>query len=177
MTSDYWPRYEVFKQDSLKKKHEAVGSVHAPDAELAMLNARNVFVRRPNCVSLWVARESDILYLTAEEMAKQPDWHVEPAAEGDLALFHVFHRKGNRRSMIYATYVSAIEAVSANQALKQVLERVDTDDVYIWWVVPDGAILRSGVDDVASMFAPAKEKTYRQQSAYGFVGLRGRRER
>jgi ring-1,2-phenylacetyl-CoA epoxidase subunit PaaB len=34
--------------------------VHAPDAELALQNARDLFTRRSEGVSLWVAKSTDI---------------------------------------------------------------------------------------------------------------------
>jgi len=52
-----WPRYEVFKQDKPNKPYEAIGTVHAPDGELALFHARNVHVRRPACHGLWVVSE------------------------------------------------------------------------------------------------------------------------
>ncbi|MFQ5435705.1 MAG: phenylacetic acid degradation protein, partial [Anaerolineae bacterium] len=40
MPDTQWPLWEVFKQDKPDKAHESVGTVHAPDAEMALLNAR-----------------------------------------------------------------------------------------------------------------------------------------
>ena len=45
MNDTQWPRWEVFKQDTPKKPHQAVGTVHATDPEHALLTARNVFAR------------------------------------------------------------------------------------------------------------------------------------
>src|SRR5262245_16462431 len=64
-----WPRYEVFEQERPDQPHHNAGAVHAPDAELALQNARDVFVRRPDCYSLWVAPASAIRSWTAEELA------------------------------------------------------------------------------------------------------------
>ena len=36
------------------------GSLHAPDAEMAVKNARDVYTRRNEGVSIWVVRSSDI---------------------------------------------------------------------------------------------------------------------
>src|SRR4051794_3612575 len=41
--------------------HVHVGSVHAPDAELALLYAREQYVRRGTAVNLWVAPADQIL--------------------------------------------------------------------------------------------------------------------
>ncbi len=49
-----WPLWEVFTQAGEGKPHEHAGSVHAPDAELALQNARDVYTRRGEAVSLWV---------------------------------------------------------------------------------------------------------------------------
>jgi ring-1,2-phenylacetyl-CoA epoxidase subunit PaaB len=55
-----WPLWEVFVRSKGGLSHRHVGSVHAPDAELAMRHARDVYTRRMEGVSLWVARSSDI---------------------------------------------------------------------------------------------------------------------
>ncbi|MFP4369762.1 MAG: 1,2-phenylacetyl-CoA epoxidase subunit PaaB [Candidatus Kapaibacterium sp.] len=51
---DQWPLWEVFVQPKTGRPHEHAGSVHASDAEHAIQNARDVFTRRGNAVSLWV---------------------------------------------------------------------------------------------------------------------------
>ncbi|MCK0168374.1 1,2-phenylacetyl-CoA epoxidase subunit B [Jannaschia sp. S6380] len=40
--------------------HRHVGSLHAPDAEKAMLNARDVYTRRHEGVSIWVVPSAQI---------------------------------------------------------------------------------------------------------------------
>jgi ring-1,2-phenylacetyl-CoA epoxidase subunit PaaB len=49
-----WPLWEVFAQPGGGKPHEHAGSVHAPDAEMALQNARDIYTRRGEAVSLWV---------------------------------------------------------------------------------------------------------------------------
>ena len=49
-----WPLWEVFAQVKWGKPHEHCGNVHAPDAELALQNARDVYARRASVKSLWV---------------------------------------------------------------------------------------------------------------------------
>ena len=41
--------------------HKHVGSLHAPDAEMAIKNARDVYTRRNEGVSIWVVRSADIV--------------------------------------------------------------------------------------------------------------------
>ena len=54
MADSQWPLWEVFTQEGRGAPHEHAGSVHAPDAELALQNARDVYARRGGVVSLWV---------------------------------------------------------------------------------------------------------------------------
>jgi ring-1,2-phenylacetyl-CoA epoxidase subunit PaaB len=49
-----WPLWEVFTQPKGGKPHEHAGSVHAADAEMALQNARDVYTRRGEAVSIWV---------------------------------------------------------------------------------------------------------------------------
>lgn len=56
-----WPLWEVFTQAPGGKPHEHAGSVHAPDAEIALQNARDVYTRRGEAVSLWVVPSGAIV--------------------------------------------------------------------------------------------------------------------
>jgi ring-1,2-phenylacetyl-CoA epoxidase subunit PaaB len=60
MTDTQWDTYEVFHQSKKGDPHIHVGSVHAPDPDMALQMARDQFARRLACVSLWVARTKDI---------------------------------------------------------------------------------------------------------------------
>lgn len=55
-----WETYEVFHQSRRGEPHSYVGSVHAPDPQMALQLARDQFARRLKCVSLWVVRSADI---------------------------------------------------------------------------------------------------------------------
>ncbi len=166
-----WPRWEVFKQDEPGQPHRAIGSIHAPDAEMALLIARDVHVRRPDCASLWVARADDILSLTAEEIAAAPNWHVEDIPpDAPAQRYLIFQKTSQRRAMVFVAHVGEVEARTPREALRLALERYPASRVFVWWAVPASAVTRSEAGVEASWFAPAKEKTYRQQSFYGDVG-------
>jgi ring-1,2-phenylacetyl-CoA epoxidase subunit PaaB len=60
MTED-WPLWEVFVRGRQGLSHKHVGSLHAPDAEMAVQNARDVYTRRREGDSIWVVRSSDIV--------------------------------------------------------------------------------------------------------------------
>ena len=55
-----WPLWEVFIRSQHGLSHRHVGSLHAPDAEMAIMNARDVYTRRNEGVSIWVVRSADI---------------------------------------------------------------------------------------------------------------------
>jgi ring-1,2-phenylacetyl-CoA epoxidase subunit PaaB len=51
---DQWQNFEVFHQTSRGAQHVHVGSIHAPNAELAIVFAKEQYARRMKCVNLWV---------------------------------------------------------------------------------------------------------------------------
>ena len=55
-----WPLWEVFVRSKGGLNHRHVGSVHAPDAELALRHARDTYTRRLEGVSLWVVPSTAI---------------------------------------------------------------------------------------------------------------------
>ncbi|WP_168073814.1 1,2-phenylacetyl-CoA epoxidase subunit PaaB [Caulobacter sp. SSI4214] len=59
--SQDWPLWEVFVRAKGGLSHKHVGSLHAPDGELAVRHARDVYTRRLEGVSLWVVRSVDIV--------------------------------------------------------------------------------------------------------------------
>src|SRR5918993_2944457 len=58
--SKEWPLWEVFIRSQHGLAHKHVGSLHASDAEMAIMNARDVYTRRNEGVSIWVVKASDI---------------------------------------------------------------------------------------------------------------------
>lgn len=56
-----WPLWEVFIRTRGGLDHRHAGSVHAPDAEMALRHARDTYTRRMEGVSLWVVKSSDIV--------------------------------------------------------------------------------------------------------------------
>ena len=58
--STEWPLWEIFIRGRHGMSHRHVGSLHAPDAKMAIKNARDVYTRRNEGVSIWAVRASDI---------------------------------------------------------------------------------------------------------------------
>lgn len=64
---EYWATYEVFHQAKRGKHHTHVGSLHAPDAEMALVFAKEQYGRRGTCVNLWVVKTTDIFAFHQED--------------------------------------------------------------------------------------------------------------
>ena len=58
--AEEWPLWEVFIRSSRGLSHVHAGSLHAPDAAMAVRNARDLYTRRGEGVSVWVVAASDI---------------------------------------------------------------------------------------------------------------------
>lgn len=59
--------YEVFTQKKTGAQHIHQGIVHAPNAEMALVFAKELYGRRLACVNIWVVKTSDILTTKHED--------------------------------------------------------------------------------------------------------------
>ena len=80
--SSSWPLFEVFVRARRGLAHVHVGSLHAPDAQMALRNARDLYTRRQEGVSLWVVASE---YITASS-PEERDSFFDPA--GDKVYRH-----------------------------------------------------------------------------------------
>jgi len=77
MTETPMPLWEVFIRARAGLAHRHAGSVHAPDAAMALLAARDTYTRRGEGLSIWVVPSAAI---TASDPADK-DSLFEPAAD------------------------------------------------------------------------------------------------
>jgi ring-1,2-phenylacetyl-CoA epoxidase subunit PaaB len=82
-----WPLWEVFIRNARGMSHVHAGSLHAPDATMAVRNARDVYTRRGEGVSVWVVPAAAIT-------ASDPD--------GKGAFFETSQGKDFRYAKYYA---------------------------------------------------------------------------
>jgi len=75
MTNKNWPLWEVFIRSKQGLDHKHAGSLHAADAAMAIENARDVYTRRMEGVSIWVV-ESRYIHASS---AADSDSMYEPA--------------------------------------------------------------------------------------------------
>ena len=62
-----WPLWEIFIRSKQGLDHKHVGSLHAADAQMAIENARDVYTRRMEGVSIWVVESKYITASNPEE--------------------------------------------------------------------------------------------------------------
>jgi len=72
-----WPLWEVFIRSRNGLDHKHCGSVHAPDAPMALQAARDVYTRRQEGVSIWVVPSAAITASSPDEK----DSFFDPAAD------------------------------------------------------------------------------------------------
>jgi ring-1,2-phenylacetyl-CoA epoxidase subunit PaaB len=64
-----WPLWEVFIRSKQGIDHKHVGSLHAADAKMAIENARDVYTRRMEGISIWVVESKYIHASNPDEAA------------------------------------------------------------------------------------------------------------
>ena len=94
MEKDHWPVWEVFTQKKSGLPFEHAGSLHAPDKEMALMNARDVYCRRNEATCIWVVPAESITSSTPTDMGpffdpsndkayRHPNFYKTPGASFD----------------------------------------------------------------------------------------------
>jgi len=166
-----WPRFQVFVQSKSGAPYMDVGSVHAPDAELALLNARDVFARRPESISMWVVPVEAILWKTSQELRQDAEFtgdahtiQPENTANQPYHIFCKFKQAGTHE------FVTTVETASASAALRQAYQSLlHRQNALSWCIIPDQAVTKSDPNEVDSLYAPALDKTFRMSTDFRTV--------
>jgi ring-1,2-phenylacetyl-CoA epoxidase subunit PaaB len=90
-----WPLWEIFIRSKQGLDHKHVGSLHATDAQMAMENARDVYTRRQEGISIWVVEskfihasnpdEADSLYEPSnDKVYRHPTFYDLPDEVGHM---------------------------------------------------------------------------------------------
>jgi ring-1,2-phenylacetyl-CoA epoxidase subunit PaaB len=69
LSTEAWPMWEVFVRARRGISHVHIGSLHAADVETALQNARDVYTRRGEGVSVWVVPSTEIHAFEPEDAA------------------------------------------------------------------------------------------------------------
>jgi ring-1,2-phenylacetyl-CoA epoxidase subunit PaaB len=89
------PLWEVFIRNRSGLPHKHAGSVHAPDAAMALQAARDVYTRRGEAVSIWVvpssaiaasdpAQKDELFEPTASKIYRHPTFYEVPDDVGHM---------------------------------------------------------------------------------------------
>ena len=160
------PRYQVFLQEKIDTPHRDVGSVHAADPEMALQNARDVFVRRPECVSLWVVPANKTYAKTEQELqaitqSTGQGKDIDTIASTTYCVFIKQKSVGTR------TYAGELRASSPDEAIHRAREKFLKDSKpFAWLVFPKHLLVDSKENDLESMFTPAREKSFRMATDF-----------
>ena len=95
MTTNELPLFEVFIRSKQGLEHKHCGSLHASDAQHALQNARDVYTRRMEGVSIWVVpstaitasqpEDKDELFAPAQDkIYRHPTFYSIPDAVGHM---------------------------------------------------------------------------------------------
>lgn len=95
MTEAKMPIWEVFIRARAGLSHRHAGSVHAPDAEMALQAARDTYTRRGEGLSIWVVPsaaitasdpgDKDSLFEpTADKIYRHPTFYEVPEEVGHM---------------------------------------------------------------------------------------------
>lgn len=95
--------YEVFRRTGHKDPYEHCGGVTAPDPDMALLMAKECFLRRGEGEHLWVIRRSDIhsysedpeVQEVADKSYRHPSGYRDVVAKRELALKRVEELSGS----------------------------------------------------------------------------------
>jgi ring-1,2-phenylacetyl-CoA epoxidase subunit PaaB len=174
-----WPRYQVFIQAEPGDPFLDAGTIHATDAEMALLNARDVFARRPGVHSLWVVPAGAIYSKTRQELKAEQKHSI---TEQNLAARQ---HLGQSESQAYSvcckpksagtqTYLGVVEASSPEEAMQKALETFsaglpEEKKPFAWWVFPSNLVVQNDPEDAGSLFTPALDKLFRQSTDFHVV--------
>jgi ring-1,2-phenylacetyl-CoA epoxidase subunit PaaB len=181
MNDSQWPRFMVFQQEGQGEPMVHNGTVHAPDIELAMQNARDVFVRRPEATALWVVPAEAIYTQTREQLADsspsviarstspaQPDLADEAISHTSVEPYYVF---GKFNEQAQCRLIGEVQAASKEAAIQTALSTFEAENPIWWWVFPAAAARKSDPADADAMFAPARAKSFKDQAEYPVVTM------
>lgn len=179
---DQFGTYEVFHQKKESAPFMYVGPVHAPEADVAFLFAKEQFSRRFACTGLWVVptaaitvtayvgdQESayDTLPLLPANQAPAVTTNDTAAEEAAYAAgeedYDIFHLKKRGKAHQHMGKVRASSHADALQVAKAVFgEQRPVANV---WAVRSADILRSDEED-RDIWTTTPEKKYRDAISY-----------
>lgn len=98
---DQFQTFEVFHQKNRGEQHVHVGVVHAPNAEMAMLYAKEQYSRRGKTANLWVVKSAEIFateYFDEDIFETTPEkFHRDPASYKVMDKIQAYKEKSKKQ--------------------------------------------------------------------------------
>ena len=155
-----WPRWEAFVRQNGGLSHIYSESVHAPDAETALLNARDAYLRRVEGVSLWVAPADAVTVWESDSEDPVPT----DGAPLESQLWEVFVR--HRRGLAHV-HAGSLNATGPGDAITRARKAyVTRDEGVSVWVLPSSAVYAADPVEAEALFQPFADKDYRYPTFY-----------
>lgn len=162
---DQFETYQAFIQTKEGKPFEHVGTVHAPNEEMAFLFAKEQFSRRGTfCHALCVVKTELLQVSKFTDNAQDVYDTFEGSYSGDTSesfeVFHLLKRGKNHK------YIGNVQAKDFEDGLLAAKETYPRDKpVFNVWITKSENILMSDEED-ADIWDTLKEKKYRDAMDY-----------
>lgn len=163
MPDTQWPRYYVFEQPDEQGPLIHAGSVHAPDREMALLTARDIFGRRPMRTTMWVVRDRNIFSKTREEIDQRNPLVREKKGEQTVKQFHVFIKTSHKGVCVRA---GEVRGTDYEDAFEKAQTAFSEPKVLLWWIICDDDVIRTDPADDPVLYGSSPGKDYRHESHY-----------
>lgn len=157
---EQWQTYEVFHQRKADDVHVHVGAVHASNADVAFLFAKEQYARRLQCYNLWVAKTADIFAFNMEKNQNDNfvSEDVPPHAEIAYDIFYQHHRGEHPK------YTGTVLATHPEKAI-QTAQQQFGKETFMIWAIPQDKIYKQPTEQ-AEMYTYVPKKSYRDATGY-----------
>lgn len=161
---DQFGTYEVFVQPRKGKPFQHEGIVHAPNAEMAFVLAKEAFTRRFTCVSMYVAETRHVFVSPLTEAEQDAYAFVDETVENDghHEPYEIYHLLKRGKQHIHA---GTVVAANAGQAMARAKKEFSGTPVLNIWAVRT-ADIRFTRPEEEDLWTTLPEKKFRDASAY-----------
>ena len=174
---DQFETYEAFVQIKEEKSLDHVGSVHAPNEEMAFLFAKEQYTRRGMfCNALCIVKTENIIAsdFSDNKISIYDAFNAHPSGDitNEFEIFHLFKRGKHHR------YIGTVNAKDFEDAMANSKAFYPSEKpIYNVWVINSEDILTSDDGD-RDIWETLKEKQYREAIDYkGQDRIRAYKER
>jgi ring-1,2-phenylacetyl-CoA epoxidase subunit PaaB len=161
---DQFGTYEVFVQPKEGKPFQHEGIVHAPNAEMAYVLAKEAFTRRFTCTSLYVVDTHDVFVSPMTEGDQNVYERIEdiPTDDSSATQYEIYHLIKRGKQHIHAGTVMASSPAAAMAKAKQTLI---AKLVYNVWAIKTNSIRFTSPED-NDLWVTLPEKKFRDAADY-----------